>query len=507
MDNLSRWGIQYASQDQQASVAERMVDEAFQAIRPLLINAVAAFLTQPLSPASFWSFELALIGLVRQLGRELLQAVVQSLESIDYWTPPRDLEYQCGGYRRRSDMGRNASVATMFGNIVLMRTGYRCRQPGEKAIFPVELLLGLCHNVSPALLDLIGRTIASTGQSQQATLTVIEEQCGVSMGVKRLRNCIEYLAEAMEPLRQSYQVDALLEVLGQVQRSGGNRKPVLSVGRDGITLRSHKHGFFEVATAATISVYDRAGKRLRTIYLAYPPEPGQATMDTMLSELLLELFRRWTGPLPRLAYVTDSGSNETDYYRKVLRKMKHPVTGKLLEWTRVADFFHVSERIWAMAHAIFGDEDKQQAGAWARRMLKTLKKPCGASRVLHSAASLFHRRELNKDRKDDYQKAYRYIQTRTKHLQYYAYCQQHIPLGSGVTEAACKTVFTQRLKLSGMAWSHDGAKHILTLRTILLSQTWQRTYAAFLAANQSPKILTYQSKAANARSNQLQNAA
>ena len=48
----------------------------------------------------------------------------------------------------------------------------------------------------------------------------------------------------------------------------GNRKPVLAVGRDGITLREYTHRFFEVATAATVSVYDRAGKRLATVYLA-----------------------------------------------------------------------------------------------------------------------------------------------------------------------------------------------------------------------------------------------
>ena len=506
MDHLSRWGIQHASQAQQTSVAERMVDEAFQSVRPLLIQAVLVFLAQPLSATSFWSFEFALIGLVRQLGRELLQAVVQALESIEYWSPPRDLEYQCGGFRRRSAVSRNANIGTLFGNIVLMRTGYRGWQAGEQTIFPLELMLGLCHNASPALLDLIGKTIASTGQSQQATLKIIEERCGVSMGVKRLRNCIEYLAEAMEPLRQAHQVEALLEVLGQAQLSSGNRKPVLSVGRDGITLRSHKHGFFEVATAATISVYDRAGKRLRTIYLAHPPEPGQATMDTMLSELLEELLRRWTGPLPRLAYVTDSGSNETDYYRRVLRKMKHPVTGRPLEWTRVADYYHVSERIWTMAHALFG-KNQQQASAWAWRMLKELKRPCGASRVLHSAASLFHRRKLSEARQSDYHKAYRYIQKRTKHLQYHRYREQHIPLGSGVTEAACKTIYTQRLKLSGMAWSYDGAKRILTLRTVLLSGTWPSTYAAFLADYQSPKILAYAPKANFAHSNPKQIAA
>ncbi|MDP6557992.1 MAG: hypothetical protein QGF59_20430 [Pirellulaceae bacterium] len=39
-------------------------------------------------------------------------------------------------------------------------------------------------------------------------------------------------------------------------------------------------------------------------------------------------------------------------------------------------------------------------------------------------------------------------------------------------EAACKTVFTQRLKLSGMQWKRDGAKVILRLRIVLLSGIW-----------------------------------
>ena len=67
-------------------------------------------------------------------------------------------------------------------------------------------------------------------------------------------------------------------------------------------------------------------------------------------------------------------------------------------------------------------------------------------------------------------------------MRYSDYALVHIPLGSGVTEAACKTVFTQRLKNSGMRWSNDGAKTILTLRTILLSRSWSSTYSASLTA-------------------------
>jgi hypothetical protein len=310
-------------------------------------------------------------------------------------------------------------------------------------------------------------------------LDILRQECGVAMGVKRLRACTAQLSDALSELRQVHQVDLLLNALENALVSRGNRKPVLAVGRDGITLREYRHRFFEVATAATVSVYDRAGKRLATVYLAWPPELGQATMDRMLTDLLTELLERWRGPLPRLAYVADSGGNESSYHQKVLRRMVHPRTGKRLHWQRVVDYYHVAERIWTMAAALFG-KDTQEGAAWAHRMLKALKKPSGPSRVLHSAASQFHRRDLTKPRAADFHKAYRYIQQRTRYLRYNQYASRHIPLGSGVTEAACKTIFTQRLKLSGMRWSHEGAKTILGLRVILLSKTWPATFATHL---------------------------
>jgi hypothetical protein len=62
--------------------------------------------------------------------------------------------------------------------------------------------------------------------------------------------------------------------LQQADFSRGNRKPVIAVGRDGITLRQYKNGVFEIATAATVTIFDRSGKRLTTVYLAWQPELG-----------------------------------------------------------------------------------------------------------------------------------------------------------------------------------------------------------------------------------------
>ena len=98
---------------------------------------------------------------------------------------------------------------------------------------------------------------------------------------------------------------------------------MLAVGRDGITLQTLPHGCYEVASTATLTVSDRAGRRLGTVYLAYAPELGQQTMTSELTALLEEVLRQWDGPLPRLVYLTDAGDSETKYYRQVLRKLRH----------------------------------------------------------------------------------------------------------------------------------------------------------------------------------------
>lgn len=495
MDNLNAWGLDSATDDFRVHEAERLVDVVLVRARQPLIDAVTFFIEKPICPLTLMAFEIALLGIVRELGRQLLELVLNALEPNCPDQLPKNLSFECGGYGRRNQKTANRNVASRFGAIVLYRYGYRSWQAGDGSIFPLEMLLGLNHSATPALVDWIGRHIATAGSNQAAVITLLRTDCGVTMGVKRLRQCIEQLSKSMEEFRQEHQVNVLLESLQKASSSSGSRKPVLAVGRDGITLREYAHSAFQVATTATVSVYDRQGKRLITVYLAHPPELGQATMDLMLTDLLTELLERYHGPLPRLAYVTDSGSNETGYFRKVLSRMIHPCTGKRVQWTRVADYYHASERIWTMAEVLFG-KGTQEANAWARRMLKLLKKPSGPSRVLHSAANHFNRRQrkskqLSKKKEAIYRTAYRYIQTRTKLMRYSDFKSVHIPLGSGVTEAACKTVFTQRLKNSGMRWSHDGAKTILTLRTILLSKSWALTYKDALKNAYPDNLRTY----------------
>jgi hypothetical protein len=316
----------------------------------------------------------------------------------------------------------------------------------------------------------------------------LRQDHGVGWGVKKLRQVTAAVAEAMAEQRHETQVQRLLELLEQASAGTGSHKPVLSVGRDGINLglRIKRGSLFEVATTATVSVLDRRGRRRGTVYLAYTPEPRQGIMSQQLTRLLRDVLERWSGPLPRLCYVTDAGDNETTYYDQVLARMKHPRTGMPLDWLRVLDYYHASERLWTLAEQLFGNG--QRSASWVRKMQKGLLKPGGVNRVLHSAAALRAQRGLHGKKAAEFRKAYRYLRERMRYMKYATYRRWGVPLGSGVTEAACKTVYTQRLKLSGMRWQKGGAQTILNLRVLQLSGVWEAAYERVLADFEEAKV-------------------
>jgi hypothetical protein len=466
------------------------LDSATQRVREL----VEGFRRGPVSPSSTAQFERDLQKALREMGRLTVAWTYNHVEPADLQTLPPQVRFEGSSYRRLYKKTPQA-VSSLFGAITVRRLGYRATpDQGEPVLFPLCRSLGMVQGTTPALLERLAHYLAENGATQKQVLERLRDAHGVGMGVKRLRQVTEFVSAAMEEQRPGAQVEQILKLLEQAQASRGRHRPVLSVGRDGITLgvRIKVRSIYEVATVGTISVYDRRGKRLGTIYLAYIPEPGQGTMSRQIEQVLLQVLERWQGPEPRYGYVTDAGDNETTYYKKTLRRLRHPRTGQRLPWIWVVDYYHASERLWTMAEALFGVG--QKSWCWARKMQKLLLKPGGVGRVLHSAAALRSLIKPSAKRLKEFKRAYKYLQVRRDHLRYAAYRRVGMPIGSGVTEAACKTVFTQRLKLSGMRWHKVGALRILRLRVILLSGVWSEVFARTLRAYSEVQVRTLDEK-------------
>jgi len=74
-------------------------------------------------------------------------------------------------------------------------------------------------------------------------------------------------------------------------------------------------------------------------------------------------------------------------------------------------------------------------------------------------------------------------------MNYAAYLREQLPIASGVVEAACKTLVTQRLKQSGMRWANPGGQAILTLRSLIQSERWESGWALLRENYQQPVLV------------------
>jgi len=75
-----------------------------------------------------------------------------------------------------------------------------------------------------------------------------------------------------------------------------------------------------------------------------------------------------------------------------------------------------------------------------------------------------------------------YFETNAERMRYPKFRRQHLFVGSGVIEAACKTVIGSRLKRSGMFWTVRVANAIVALRCCQLNGQFEDNWEARRAA-------------------------
>jgi len=434
------------------------------------------------SPAAAYQLEKDLRAALDEAGRLILEEEFNGLEPADKQQADAAVRYHRQRYRINKKTP--AAVATAFGAIVLRSFLYLAADDGEPGLHPLHVRLGIVAGTATAVLA-ERAALWSVDHSQSAVRRLLRVEHGLEWSNDRLRRVVRAFQRSVVAFRAAAQEERLLEWLTRAERSRGRHRPVLAVGRDGIMVPLRGPAYQEAA-AATVSVYDRRGRRLGTIYLGRMPEPHQAALSADLTALVTGVLARYTGPLPRLAYVTDKGQAQDDYYRRVLRRLRDPRRpGQRLHWEWVLDFFHVCSYVNKLREALFGAGGQ----AWLARMRHWLRdRPNGVSNILRSAMQHLKDRSLSRATQAALWDAYRYLRRHRRWMDYPRYRRQGLPIGSGVTEAACKTLFTQRLKRSGMRWGRESGQVIVELRALHLSGIWEEVVRRDLCSRRLPEV-------------------
>lgn len=135
---------------------------------------------------------------------------------------------------------------------------------------------------------------------------------------------------------------------------------------------------------------------------------------------------------------------------------------------RILDYFHLMEHVGAAALVVYG-EGSEGASAWCAALSQAVCEQGAAGLLV--AIHETRRAVRSRTKRQALQALEQYVVKRAEMLDYPAFRAQGFDIGSGPTEAFCKTL-TSRLKGSGMRWDKPNAEAIMTLAALEHSRLW-----------------------------------
>jgi hypothetical protein len=358
------------------------------------------------------------------------------------------------------------SYVSAAGPVRVTRSLYRRLGEGERTVCPLELRAGMVEGRWTPLAARQAAFVVAHLTPQEAE-DLFRELGNMSPSKSSLDRLPKQLSRHWEAERERFEA-ALREeetVPPETVTVAISLDGVMVPMKDGARTQKRqdaqeqgKHACGPVG-CGTLSFYDAEGERLSTVRLARMPEKHKATLkDTLSEELAAVLGQRPDLTLVKLA---DGAKDNWSYLGAILP-----------QGIEIIDFYHACEHLKAAFDAAYGENSSRSKAQFEKYRHLLRDEGDGVEKVIRALAHLrdAHPRKRKLSTELAYFRRYRYRMC-------YAKAQaQNLPIGSGVVEAACKTLATERMKRSGMRWRQAGGQAILTLRALHQSARFERAW-------------------------------
>jgi hypothetical protein len=386
--------------------------------------------------------------------------------------------------KRYHNKGKSTKeIITMLGRVLITRSYYQ-QSNGGSSIFPLDENLGVDRDfLMPDMKEVLlyssaNNTPEETSRLLQKCSLITIHPTQVKRTIFNTSNFLETKGtdildsvREQEQLPQAEIMACSLDGVNVMLNQNGNKtgRPVERPVKQPEVCSSYKN-----AMCGSIAFYNTEQqdgmlkpKRIKTIYTARMPEDRYPTFKREFEQ---ELEHYEAIPNITKLIITDAHKSISGYLQN---------NPKFAGYHRIVDFFHASEHLSHTAEALHG-KGTEIAKEWYNTYYSKLKSEYGGVlKLVRSIEYYLKTQPLNSSRKKEAQKHLGYFKKHKKYMHYACYLDKGWPIGSGVIEAACKSVVKQRMCRSGQRWSVQGGQAILNLRTVLKSNRWDDVWGQF----------------------------
>jgi hypothetical protein len=407
----------------------------------------------------------------QELFRQMLEKAAQQKAAA---APP--LCPHCQNKLRRVTDGHWTTIQTRFGPIRVQRLRGYCRRC-RKWRFPADTLLGLPDEgtQSPAVQEIAALTVTQLPPAQAEHL--VERLTGVKISAATLGRQAQHQGQRAQEKRahldqqmstpegrvqqdRDLQLQLALEPFTLViqldawnireRDDWGQSRSLRAAGQE----PSRWHWVYGGTCFRLSQRAQTAGGRPEILSRGYAMTRGG--VDALKEQLWAEAMRRGLGRANEVLIVADGA-----VWIWNLASDRFPGARQRV------DFYHVSQHLWSVAHALHPDEPTA-ARAWVEPMLDKLRADASCE-VITELEQLRERVEgaarAAVEREAGYLKAHR------ERLDYGTAKQKGEPLGSGPMESTCRQ-YQVRFKRTGQFWSLAGDEALMCLETFRRNDRW-----------------------------------
>lgn len=430
-------------------------------------------------------------------GAAALQAFVQSYNPIDP-------TWEVNGQSLRWKMISPKEFLTCFGPMTLERSLYQADKGGESYV-PLDEFWDMAGEFATAevrevvLLSVAQLTPQETEQLLRKCALFHPSATAIKHIVKPVGDFIEARGEDLDSAIRAAEkvpdetrllvasldgVNVLLNEPG-VKRGRPGKRP----GVERLQTRTRAFGDLGSASATSyknamvgsISFYGAVPKgqdgpqRLLSRYVARMPEHESPTFKQQFEAELAAVEERLDPRIIKILLL--------DGHRTLWNYAEG--TDRFADYEKLIDYYHTTEHLSKAAEALFGKGCRRAAAWYDKYRVKLLEEDDAPAAILRSLDYYGSRPRLGKTRREALAQERTFFRRNQPRMPYASFRRRGLPIGNGPVEAACKTIVKNRLGRSGMRWSRVGGQRILSLRTYVKSQRWDRFWHHYLRLRQS----------------------